>query len=89
MCHRPLCLWVEGSAYETLDWSASGARINAARTALAVGDFFAGTIEAIGSEGPGQFTAEVVRRDAAGEIGFRFIEVSALTLLAMQGLEAS
>lgn len=85
MLDVPLVLRINGRAYKTADWSIGGARIAGYSTALAPGDLLSGTIDPIGDEKRGAFIAEVIRRDEQGQLGLRFIEISAMTLLAMEG----
>lgn len=80
---RPLLLLIEGYEYKTLDWSLSGFRIAAFHRPMTRLERFDGMIGAIDGEGRGEFTAEVARIAANGEIGARFLEVSSAKFAAM------
>ena len=84
--HALLVLRIHGRTYKTMDWSLGGARIAGYSIPVSPGDIVSGSINSVGGEAPGTFTAEVVRRNDVGEIGIRFLEISGLTLLAMEGL---
>jgi hypothetical protein len=75
---------MQGRTFKTIDWSIGGARVAEYWMPAWPGDVLTGTIDSIAGEEPGPFTAEVVRRSESGEIGLRFLEISALTLLAME-----
>lgn len=68
--------------YRTLDWSLGGFKLEGCKLALAPDDQVRGRI-AFKNKMRGKFVAKVTHVGEAGEIGFRFVEVSPQVLLSM------
>jgi len=84
-----LNLSIEGRQYQTLDWSLGGFRIVDPHRSMVPRQQIAG--EVIGGSGirGGGFTAEIVRTTIGGEVGCRWLDISAATLMSMATIKAS
>lgn len=85
---RPIEVEVEGKHYDTLDWSLGGFRINGYHRLLEIGERLSGKIGPVDGIRPGDFIVEIIRTTDDGDVGVRFIEISAEIFLAMSGLKS-
>jgi hypothetical protein len=80
-----LKLTIDGTAYDTLDWSLGGFRMAANGTVVKQGDLLEGKIKAPKGAGKGVFTARVMRV-ADDHIGARWLEMSGDLFARLGGL---
>ena len=78
-------LTIDGTVYDTLDWSLGGFRVAANGIEAKLGDLLEGELEAPKGRGKGVFTARVVRV-ADGDIGARWLEMSGYLFARLGGL---
>ena len=79
----PLTVTIGSDVYEALDWSLGGCRLTAEPGRFFPKQKLEGRIDLDGPKrASGDFTAEVVRATAAGDIGLRWLELS--TRLAVE-----
>ena len=72
-----------GQKYRTVDWSLGGRRIQAAGGQFQLKQRLAGRVRLAGTEGRGDFVAEVVRIESDGQVALRWVEMSPQIFVAM------
>ena len=79
-----LTLRFGGQDYTAVDWSLGGCRINADAARFQVKQRIQGRMQLEGSDGRGEFLAEVVRIVENGDVALRWLELSPYIFMAAE-----